>query len=167
MIRRKYRLVLTRNESVILSDHDKNTQFPGKIDTGAYRSAIHCTDGRIIKKDGKMFLSGNLLKDHPCAFGRSFYFETDEYEEVLVASSFGEQEKRYEVKLRCKIGPLVFNTTFTLADRSNKLFPLLIGRRALKGRFLVDVSTSNVDRPLLKRRFGKNIPPDEEDLIEE
>ena len=167
MIQRRYQVIVGRNEPLILPLHDSETQFPAKVDTGAYRSSIHCAEIQVKEKDGQSFVCGDLLKGHPCAFGRSFYFESDEFEKVIVANSFGQKEERYEVKLRCKLGPIVFNTTFTLADRSSKLFPILIGRRALRKRFLVDVSGSNIDRKMLKDRYGKNITDDEEDFIGE
>ena len=139
MITRKYRLLIGRNEPVMLYEHDPELQVPAKVDTGAYRSAIHCTDIKLVtRKDGTKKVKGILLKGHPCAFGKEFPFETTQFERVRVANSFGHTEYRYEIKLRIKIGPLVFINTFTLADRSKKLFPILLGRKALKNRFQVD-----------------------------
>ena len=40
-----------------------------------------------------------------------------------------------------------FITPFTLANRSRNNFPVLIGRRTLKNRFLVNVSKSSVKQP--------------------
>ena len=168
MITRKYRLVIGRNEPVILYDHDQELQVPAKADTGAYRSAIHCSDVKITKnKEGVRTLTGVLLKGHPCSMGQEFTFKTSQFEKVRVANSFGHTEFRYEVKLRVKIGPLVFLSTFTLADRSKKLFPILLGRKALKNRFLVDVANSNIDRLELKSKYGQSIPDDDEDFIVE
>lgn len=167
MIQRKYRIIVGRNEPLLFPVYDEKTQFPAKVDTGAYRSAIHCADIKVSKKNGKNVLTGVLFKGHPCSFDKEFPIETENFEKVVVANSFGHKEERYEVKLRTKIGPLVFNTTFTLADRSKKLFPILLGRKALKNRFLVDISNTNVDRMVLKETYGKDIPDDEEDLIEE
>lgn len=160
-------MIVGRNEPVIFTDYDKETQFPAKVDTGAYRSATHCTDAQVVMKDGRRYLVGTLLAGHPCALGNGIAFETDAFDEVIVANSFGQEETRYEIKIRMKIGPLVFPTTTTLADRSAKLFPILIGRKALRNRFLVDVADTNIDRQKLKKKYGANIPDDEEDFIKE
>ena len=167
MIHRKYKMIVGRNEPVIFADYDKEIQFPAKVDTGAYRSAVHCVDAQLVMRDGRRYLTGTLLAGHPCASGDGFAFETDSFDEVIVANSFGHEETRFEIKVRMKIGPLVFPTTTTLADRSAKLFPVLIGRKALRNRFLVDVADTNIDRQKLKKTLGADIPDDEEDFIKE
>ncbi|MCU0667414.1 MAG: RimK/LysX family protein [Patescibacteria group bacterium] len=167
MISRKYQLVIGRNEPVIFQDYDKHTQIPAKVDSGAYRSAIHCENIKIIQEDGEEYLTGILLKGHPCAGTEGYEFKTRKFDKAVVASSFGHKEERYEIKVRIKIGPLVFITPVTLADRSKKLFPILLGRRTIRKRFLVDVTRSNIDRIKLKNTLGINIPDDEEDWIDE
>lgn len=168
MITRKYRMVIGRNEPIILGDYNAELQIPAKADTGAYRSSIHCGDITVTKnEDGTQTLRGVLLKGHPCGFGGEFPIETNQFERVRVANSFGHTEYRYEVKIRIKIGPLSFPTTVTLADRSKKLFPVLLGRKALSKRFLVDSAFSNVDRIKLKQKFGSSVPDDDEDFIVE
>lgn len=168
MIQRKYSIILGRNEPIIFPDNNPDLQFPAKVDTGAYHSSIHCSNVSVKKAaDGTQYLSGDLLAGHPCSFGNSFHFETTNYRKVIVANSFGAREERYEVSFRCKIGPLVFTTPFTLSNRSKKLFPILLGRKALSRRFLVDTAKSNIDRMELKANYGNSIPFDDEDLIEE
>jgi hypothetical protein len=57
-----------------------------------------------------------------------------------VANSFGHREMRYVVKLQLKLGGKTIVGTFTLSDRSKKTYPILIGRKLLNRKFLVDVS---------------------------
>lgn len=168
MIRRRYRTIIGRNEPLLLTAFDTETQFPSKADTGAYRSAIHCANIKVSTRNGVKVLSGTLLKGHPCAFEKEFHFETEQFTKVKITSSFGHEEERYEIGLRCKVGTLIFNTTFTLADRSKKLFPILLGRKALRDRFFVDVAHSNIDRIYLKKHYGQLIPDSgEEDFFED
>lgn len=156
----KYQAIIGRAEPVDLVDLALGV--PSKIDTGAFRSAIHATKVTIATKDGTKVLRCKLL-GHPCsAVTRDF--ETDKFDEVLIKSSNGQQEPRYEVILRVKIGNKVFNTSFSLADRSANLFPILVGRKALAGRFLVDTARTNVNRQKLIKDFGITSPRDEEDL---
>jgi hypothetical protein len=82
---------------------------------------------------------------------------------VTVANSFGHEEDRYEVQLKVKLGPKIFKAKFTLADRSKKIYPILLGRTMLNRRFLVDTNESAVDRVQLKREYGISFPNDEEE----
>lgn len=156
----RYTVIIGRAEAVDLVG--KALGVPAKIDSGAFRSSVHATDIKVRTKDGVRVLKCRLL-GHPCSpVPRDF--ETTDFDEVTVRSSNGQEETRYEVTLRVKLGNKVFNTSFSLADRSGNLFPILIGRKALKNRFLVDVAKSNVNRQRLMRDFGVTEPRDEEDL---
>jgi len=156
----KYQVVISRNETIDLVGLVEGV--PAKVDTGAFRSAIHATNVKVEKRDGRNALTCTLLGHRTSP--QSYPFETTKFSKVSVTNSFGREEKRYEVQLRVKLGAKVFNTSFTLADRSKNLFPVLIGRKLLKGRFMVDVSTSRINRLMLKKQFGVQLPDDEEDL---
>ena len=156
----KYQVVISRNETIDIVGLVEGV--PAKVDTGAYRSAIHASDIKVEKRDGKKVLTCTLLGHQTSP--QSCPFETTRFSTVSVTNSFGREEKRYEVQLRVKLGAKVFNTSFTLADRSKNLFPILIGRKLLKGRFMVDVNTSRINRLILKKEFGVQLPKDEEDL---
>lgn len=156
----RYTTIIGRAESVDVIG--KALEVPAKIDSGAFRSSIHATKVKVSTKNGTRTLTCKLL-GHPCSpVPRDF--ETTTFDEITVRSSNGHEETRYEVTLRVKIGNKVFNTSFSLADRSSNLFPVLIGRKALKNRFLVDVTKSNVNRQQLMRDFGITEPRDQEDL---
>lgn len=153
-----HKVVVGRSEVLSFVDFS-DIAVPAKVDTGAYRSAVHARN--IKQKDG--VLSFELLGKHPVCEAIHFKVETREFSKVMVANSFGHSEERYEVKLRVKIGPKVFPARFTLADRSKKVYPILIGRKVLNGRFLVDTSQSALNRIELKKKYGIAFPPDEED----
>jgi hypothetical protein len=80
----------------------------------------------------------------------------------VVANSFGHEETRYEVPLRVKVGSKVFTSPFTLADRSKKVYPVLLGRKLLNGRFVVDSEQTSIDRKELKKQFNVTLIEDEE-----
>lgn len=137
---------------------------PAKVDTGAYRSAVHADQVSVTKnKLGVNELSFRVLGGHSVCGDLATVITTTEFNKVRVANSFGHEEDRYEVKLRVKLGPKVFLTAFTLADRSKKIYPILLGRKLLNDRFLVDTSESSVNRIELKKQYGIVFPVDEED----
>ncbi|MBX6334782.1 ATP-dependent zinc protease, partial [Candidatus Saccharibacteria bacterium] len=82
---------------------------------------------------------------------------------VWVENSFGHREDRYEVKMRVKLGPKVFTARFSLADRSKKIYPILLGRKLLNNRFLIDPAASSLNRVELKQKYGIDFPKDEEE----
>lgn len=115
------------------------TDIHAKIDTGAYTSSLHCSRAEII--DGKLeFVL--LDEEHPEFTGMKFTFE--EYDQREIKNSFGEAELRFIIKTTVKIHNRTFKTQFSLSDRDNMKFPILLGRRVLKNRFLIDVSKTDV-----------------------
>lgn len=126
------------------------TDVPAKTDTGAYLSAIHATNIReVTKKNGKKVLKFNLLDDHP-SYDYSREIEVRSYTITSIENSFGEKQERYKIELKVRLAGKVFRTPFTLADRSKKAFPVLMGRTLLNKRFLVDTELSHIDRKKLK-----------------
>lgn len=161
MTRSSFRkIVIGRAELLHFTGYDI-ADIPAKIDTGAYRSAVHASDIKL-KNKGKT-LSFKLLGGHPVCGKLAAEIETDNFNEVWISNSFGHREKRFEVKLRVKLGPKVFIATFTLADRSKKIYPILLGRKLLSGRFLVDTSISDINRVELKKTYNIEFPKDEEE----
>lgn len=118
-------------------------KIPAKIDTGADACSIwaHMTD-----------IEGGNLKvvffDENSEYytGEQHVFLPDEFSITRVANSFGHREVRYKVKMKIRLKGRTINGTFTLSDRSTKLYPMLIGRSLLKNKFLVDVAKGS---PLL------------------
>lgn len=133
---------------------------PAKTDTGAYRSAVHAQN---IHVDDEGLLHFDVLGGHPVCGTMAHTLNTTDYKTVWVANSFGHREARYEVKLRVKVGPKIFVAQFTLADRSKKIYPILLGRKLLNHRFLVDSSETSLDRISLKQKYGIEFPKDEEE----
>lgn len=135
------------------------THIPAKADTGAYRSAIHAKNIKLIKKNGKDVLSYELLAGHPTS-QYSRVIESAEFKKATVENSFGVREERFAVKLKMKLGTKIFFTEFTLTDRLVKTYPILLGRKTLNKRYLVDSSKSHIDRKELKKKFNIDLQED-------
>lgn len=108
--------------------------LPARIDTGAKTSAIWVSSARVV--DGKLYVTF-LGKSHPVYSGQVHVF--DDFTSVVVASSNGQSEKRFKVKLLMNLAGKKIRATFTLADRSSQVYPVLVGRSTLHGKFIVDV----------------------------
>lgn len=152
-------MVIGRSELITFVDHKKTAVIPAKVDTGAYRSAIHADN---IYVDEAGFLHFTPFYNHSTYSGADEIM-TNKFSKASISNSFGDTEERYEVSMKVKIGPKIFKGSFTLADRSKKIYPVLLGRKLLNGRFLVDSSFSSISRRELKAKYNISLPDDEED----
>ncbi|MGF7229492.1 MAG: ATP-dependent zinc protease family protein [Candidatus Saccharibacteria bacterium] len=155
-----HKVIIGRSESLHFMDYAM-ADIPAKVDTGAYRSAVHA-DNISVSEDGKT-LHFRLLGGHPVCGALATEMTTEDFKVVRIANSFGHTEERYEVKLKAKLGPKIFTATFSLADRGKKIYPILLGRKMLNNRFLVDTSEAQINRIELKQKYGISFPIDEEE----
>ena len=117
--------------------------LPCKIDTGADTSAVHCERIRIKEINGTDYLVFKLLdRHHPMYSGVEI--RTKDFKEKKVKSSFGDYEYRYQVNLNIIIFGQKIKAAFNLSNRRNMKFPVLIGRKFLSHRFMVDVTQHNL-----------------------
>ena len=128
--------VVGRVERVNLPSLDFK-KVPAKIDTGADSSSIWCSKLEFTDNGLECVFFG---KDSPFYTGKKVTFENSKVDLTRIANSFGHKELRYKVKIPMVIKDRTINATFTLTDRSTKLYPILIGRSTLQRKFLVDVS---------------------------
>jgi len=105
-----------------------------RIDTGAKTSSIWATDIKETK-DG---LSVRFASIHHEVYAHESIFP--HYDRVRVASSMGHEQIRYKIKMPIRLGGRRIIASFTLADRGTQVYPVLIGRSTLAGKFIVDVT---------------------------
>ena len=119
------------------------TDIPVKTDTGAYTSSIHCIYKEEIERDGQMILKFKL-------FDTSFkdiherVFETTHFACKKFKSSFGEEEKRYIIETIIIAHGEEITVEFSLSDRSKMKFPVLLGRKFLNKRFVVNSTATDL-----------------------
>jgi hypothetical protein len=116
-----------------------------KVDTGAYTSAIHCSNIQVqTGPDGAPRLRVQLQDpSHPNFDGTLIEFS--EFSLRDIKSSNGEVQERYVIRAVLRIFGEDFDTEFSLSDRSDMKYPVLLGRLLLRhGRFLVDVARRNL-----------------------
>jgi len=132
------KIIIGRLEKIFLPALSQNS-LDAKIDTGAYTSSLHCHNIEIFEKDGKQWVRFNVLDpQHPEYEDKPF--ESPVYKIKKVRSSNGLVEERVVIKQRAHFTGKKRMIQLSLTDRSEMKFPVLIGRRFLSGRFIVDVS---------------------------
>ena len=128
---------------------------PAKVDTGAYTSALNCKKVSIVRVGEQTKLSFWLI-DKTGKPARKFY--SDEFSQRTVRNSFGVSEKRYVIKTRIVLFGRTIKAEFTLADRERLKNPVLLGRKLLRNRFIVDVSQTNLSYQLkISRAVNESI----------
>lgn len=112
---------------------------PARIDTGAKTSSLWASQvsldngvlTAVLFGQGSVFYTGQSL-------------EFPEFDTTVVSTSTGEIQARYKVRLLVKLRGKKVRAWFTLADRSTQVYPVLIGRNVLLGKFVVDVKKGRV-----------------------
>ncbi len=149
-MKEKTKYIIGRNDRIDLPEFNLK-EIQAKIDTGAYTSAIHCSQIMLIEENGTKKISFHILDADDVALEERV-FTTDNFKEKLIKSSFGQVEKRFVIRTKIKLFGRTINTDFSLTDRAEMRFPILLGRKLLRNRFLVDVSLTNLS---YKQKIGK------------
>ncbi len=114
-----------------------------KVDTGAYTSAIHCRKIEKKKQDGKYILRFSLLDPTHKQYNKKIFLE-ENFTEKRIKNSFGTVEKRYIIKSSITIFDKTYVINLSLSERGEMRFPILIGRKFLVGKFIVDPSKTDL-----------------------
>lgn len=112
---------------------------PVKVDSGAYTSTIHCS--KIKEENG--LLKVVFLEHRQSGYtGNELQFER--FQVKKVRSSSGEVQERYKVVGTIRLFDKTYKTEFTLSQRKKMRFPVLLGRKLLNNKFLIDTSLSKL-----------------------
>jgi hypothetical protein len=116
-----------------------------KIDTGARTSALDVlsyeltTDGHIPVAQLRLALD----RKHP---ERLTTVTTPVLRTIIVSNSNGTCEERPLIETTIRLGPVTKRVRLTLTNRAGMRFRMILGRKALEGDFIVDVSRKYVQR---------------------
>ena len=141
--------IIGRKEKISLPDLGLKLVW-AKVDTGAYTSSVHAENIRLENRDGKEVLVFEaLLPDHKKFTGKEVVVEN--FREKKVKNSFGQAETRYLIITKMILAGETFDAEVTLTDRSSMKNAILLGRKILRNRFLVDVSGMNLAKAYRKK----------------
>ena len=126
-----------------------------KIDTGAYTSSLHCLRAEVVDGELEFVL---LDEEHPEFTGMKYRFK--KFDQREIKNSFGEAELRFVIKTKVKIYDTVVRAEFSLSNRGNLKFPVLLGRKILRHRFLIDVTKKDLSFIYKQLKSTGNATPD-------
>ena len=140
-MKRRYKRTIGRIEKVDFPELHLNG-IEAKIDTGAYTSSIHCESVKSTVKDGVEYVTFTLLDAHHPLFHKKKY-TLPLHAEKIIKNSFGQAESRYVIQTKITLFEEIYDIELSLADRSAMDYPVLLGRKLLKNRFIVDIAQIN------------------------
>ena len=127
-------------ENVELLDFD-NSLIKAKMDTGARTSSLHATHISESEESGKKYVSFRL-RTNINNNKKYKFFKCELKEWRIIKNSGGDEEYRPVVRTKVKIGEKIMTIEITLTQRSRMSYDMLIGRTALRKKFLIDSGKS-------------------------
>jgi hypothetical protein len=121
-------------------------ELKAKIDTGARSSALHAFDIETFQDGGKMMVR---FKVHPYQRNsdRTILAQAEVIDQRDVRNSGGHTQLRPVIQTLVEIGQFAFPIELTLTNRDKMGFRMLLGRQAVRRRFLVDAGQSFLQSP--------------------
>jgi hypothetical protein len=127
-------------------------KIEAKIDTGAYTSSLHCENISVNYENSKPILYFTIEQNNETGSeNKALRFE--EFTQKTIKNSFGEMEERYVIRTLVHIGKKKIWSDISLSNRDAMRYPVLIGRKLLKGKFLIDVNRVHMNGLSLNRAF--------------
>jgi hypothetical protein len=129
------------------------SRVKAKIDTGARTSALDVARCELVSGANGLVarLTLALNRHRP---QQLVQIEAPVLRQTKVASSDGVREERPVIEALVRVGTIEKRIQLSVTDRSGMLFPILLGREALAGSFVVDVNRKYL---MGKRRRSRDL----------
>ena len=112
-----------------------------KVDTGAKNSALHAYNSSFISKNGEEWIHFDIHPDqNDDATIKSCMVRL--IDRRWVTNSGGTRERRFVIETPIRIGDKEWPIIVTLSNRDEMGFRMLLGRSAIKGKYMVDPARS-------------------------
>ncbi len=111
-----------------------------KLDTGARSSSLHVDTLEEFQRGGAHWLRFTLRRGR--REPRDLCCEAPSTDRRTVTDTGGRRTERWFIRTGVQLAGQQFDIDVNLTNRRHMLFPLLLGRSALSGRFTIDPSRS-------------------------
>jgi len=145
------------NEKAVIGWVERVRIFPGnfeihaKIDTGAKTSSLNAPNLKLFMRDGVEWASFDVTN----RAGVTQKFEEKIFRVAKIRRHGNRYQKRPVIMLGVCIGSIYQMTQVNLIDRKNFNYQMLVGRRFMKDRVIVDPGKTFIAKPKCKREARK------------
>ncbi|QBQ55634.1 ATP-dependent zinc protease [Nitrosococcus wardiae] len=115
-------------------------ELKAKLDSGAKTSSLHAEDIERFEKDGEEWVRFIIELEGKGEEMEQLHVEQPLVRNVRIKRHKGNAKRRPVVNLKFCLNGRSYETQFSLVDRSQLNYPLLLGRRFLKDVALIDPS---------------------------
>lgn len=130
-------------------------KIKAKIDTGARTSALHAFMVEPFIRDSLQWVRFAI---HPIQGDTDTVVQCEApvKEQRIVRDSGGHEELRYVIELLITIGEDLIRCEVTLTDRDTMAFRVLLGRTALRGKYVIHPGKSYIQGKFSGSHKGSN-----------
>ena len=123
------------------------TEVKAKFDTGALTSAMHATNVERFEKDGEKWVRFDVeVVDEKTDKLVTQHFQKPLHRRLVVKGAGG-RDHRLVVLMDICIKDTIYEEQFSLDDRDDMNYPVLLGRRTIQRLGLVDVTRTFTKNP--------------------
>jgi hypothetical protein len=123
-----------------------NCRVKAKIDTGARTTALDALSYTLRETEDRGVVAELRLALDPRHPERIVAVETPVLRTIVVSNSNGMREQRPLIETDLRVGTVTKRVRMTVTSRAGMRFRMILGRKALEGDFVVDVSRKYVQR---------------------
>ena len=117
---------------------NKDFDVKAKLDTGARTSSINARNIQSFKINGARWVKFTLILEDSKDNKHEIEMEKPRLRRTNIKNHDGEHDKRHVVDFEVCFNGRKFTTEFTLADRREYIYDVLLGRQFLKNAAIVD-----------------------------
>lgn len=123
--------------------YSRGLEIRAKVDTDAKTSSLNCECRNFFEKDGEQWPRFSVINYQ----GERIWLERKVHRMATIKRHFGGVQERLVVMLGICLGGEYRETEVNVIDRSGLKYPMLIGRKFLEEKFLVDSSAQFLNPP--------------------
>lgn len=124
---------------------DPPLKLKAKLDTGATTSSLNALNIEKFERNGKTWVRFEVLD--PDDREQTHVFEAPVTRTVRIRRHEGPPQERYAVEIGMCLGNIWRKREFTLIDRSDFAYQVLVGRNFMRGFIAVDPNERFLSRP--------------------
>ncbi len=117
---------------------EPSVTLKAKLDTGAKTSSVHASNIEQFERDGKRWMRFDLVLTDVNDEQHTVQMERPKARRVAIKHTDGEYDRRAVVELDFCFDGRRHSAEFTLADRADYIYDMLLGREFLEGIAVID-----------------------------